>query len=49
MPLAQAVGPALGLALRDAMGFGAPFMAAALSSVISFVCVLVLPYHGSSQ
>lgn len=49
MPLAQAVGPALGIALRDAIGFGAPFMAAALSSVISFVCVLVLPYDGSSQ
>lgn len=45
MPLAQAVGPALGLALRDAMGFGAPFIAASISTVISFACVVILPYE----
>ena len=41
MPLAQAVGPAL----RDAMGFGAPFIAASISTVISFACVVILPYE----
>lgn len=45
MPLAQAVGPALGLALRDAMGFGAPFIAGSISTVISFACVVILPYE----
>ena len=45
MPLAQAVGPALGLALRDAMGFGAPFIAAGISTIVSFACVVILPYE----
>lgn len=48
MPLAQAVGPALGLALRDAMGFGAAFVAACISTILSFVCVTILPYDAKT-
>lgn len=48
MPLAQAVGPALGLALRDAMGFGAAFVAACISTILSFVCVTILPYDAKA-
>ena len=48
MPLAQAVGPALGLALRDTMGFGAAFVAACISTILSFVCVTILPYDAKA-
>ena len=48
MPLAQALGPALGLGLRDAMGFGAPFIAAGISTIVSFACVVILPYDASA-
>ena len=43
-PLAQALGPVLGLALRDSMGYHMAFWGGAAATVVALVCVAVLPY-----
>lgn len=43
-PLAQALGPFLGLSLRDSMGYHMAFWGGAVATVIALVCVAVLPY-----
>lgn len=45
MPLAQAMGPALGLGLRDGAGYEAAFLGAGLAVVVSLICVIALPYE----
>ena len=45
MPLAQAMGPALGLSLRDGAGYEAAFLGAGLAVVVSLICVIALPYE----
>ena len=41
-------GPGPRLALRDAVGFGAAFVAACISTILSFVCVTILPYDAKA-
>lgn len=43
-PLSQALGPFLGLSLRDSMGYEMAFIGGAVSTVVALVCVAVLPY-----
>lgn len=43
-PLGQAMGPALGLGLRDGVGYHAAFLGGAAAAVLSLLCVVVLPY-----
>ncbi len=48
-PLAQAAGPAMGLALRDTVGYWGSFFAAACFGLAGVICIAILPYTKTGQ